>query len=134
MIIFYSMDGCGFCQKAKSELANDIASGLVIIKGQKEAPPGVNGFPHFVNEKNGKAVSGFRPREKLFAELEILSEGYHREYTGVNFFPHVSNTSGYRTLQNYNAPQRLTQSENMPFSVNVFHTRIRLVLSARQSI
>lgn len=128
MITFYSMQGCGHCVNAKSQLAQDISSGLVTVKDASESPPGVRGFPHFVNEQNGKTSTGFGSRSKLLSELGISSEGYHREYSGVNvgssygsaeFFRHapVSNNVGYRTLESYNAPQRLTDNNDIPYGM-----------------
>ena len=74
-VVFYHMKGCGFCQKAKDELANEIASGKVVIKDSKEAPTGVRGFPHFVNEDNGKSVTGFKPAALLMKELGVVGVG-----------------------------------------------------------
>jgi glutaredoxin len=74
-VVFYHMKGCGFCQKAKDELANEIASGKVVIKDSKEAPTGVRGFPHFVNEDNGKSVTGFKPAALLMKELGVVGAG-----------------------------------------------------------
>ena len=31
-VVFYHMEGCGFCKKAKDELVDEIASGKVIVK------------------------------------------------------------------------------------------------------
>ena len=78
MIILYAMDRCGFCTRAKSELRNEIDSGLVVVKGTSEAPAGVKGFPHFVNTKNGKSHSGYAPKDELFKSLGVNNEGYER--------------------------------------------------------
>ena len=74
-VVFYHMEGCGFCEKAKDELVDEIASGKVIIKDSKEAPAGVRGFPHFVNEDNGKTVTGFKPAALLMKELGVVGAG-----------------------------------------------------------
>ena len=74
-VVFYHMKGCGFCKKAEAELANEIASGKVVIKDSKEAPDGVRGFPHFVNEDNGKTVTGFKPADLLMKELGVVGAG-----------------------------------------------------------
>ena len=71
-VVFYHMEGCGFCKKAKDELVDEIASGKVIVKDSKEAPAGVRGFPHFVNEDNGKTVTGFKPAALLMKELGVV--------------------------------------------------------------
>ena len=75
MIIFYSMNGCGYCSKAKKELASEIASGLVVIKDAGEAK-GVNGFPHFENPSTGAKHTGYAPKAELFQKLGVVSEGY----------------------------------------------------------
>jgi len=74
-VVFYHMKGCGFCKKAEAELANEIASGKVVIKDSKFAPTGVRGFPHFVNEDNGKSVTGFKPAALLMKELGVVGVG-----------------------------------------------------------
>ena len=74
-VVFYHMEGCGFCKKAKDELVDEIASGKVIVKDSKEAPAGVRGFPHFVNEDNGKTVTGFKPAALLMKELGVVGVG-----------------------------------------------------------
>ena len=74
-VVFYHMKGCGFCKKAEAELANEIASGKVVIKDSKEAPTDVRGFPHFVNEDNGKSVTGFKPAALLMKELGVVGAG-----------------------------------------------------------
>ena len=74
-VVFYHMEGCGFCKKAKDELVDEIASGKVIVKDSKEAPAGVRGFPHFVNEDNGKSVTGFKPAALLMKELGVVGAG-----------------------------------------------------------
>jgi hypothetical protein len=76
MIIFYAMDMCGFCTKAKSELGDEIASGFVVVKGTSDAPAGVKGFPHFVNSENGKKHSGYAPKAELFKSLGVDNESY----------------------------------------------------------
>lgn len=70
------MDRCGFCTKAKAELSNEIASGMVVVKGTSDAPNGVKGFPHFVNTENNKSHSGYAPKAVLFKSLGVSNEGY----------------------------------------------------------
>jgi glutaredoxin len=70
LIKFYSMPGCGFCNKAKELLKDQINSGLVKVLPHTEAK-GVSGFPHF--ESNGKNVSGlaFKSFDELKQKLEM---------------------------------------------------------------
>ena len=51
------MIGCGFCQKAKELLKNEIKNGKIQIKDSSEAK-GVSGFPHFLNTSNGLSHTG----------------------------------------------------------------------------
>lgn len=76
MIIFYAMDRCGFCKKAKAELSDEIASGIVVVKGTNDAPANVKGFPYFVNTENGKTHSGYAPKNVLFKSLGVTNETY----------------------------------------------------------
>jgi len=121
------MDGCGFCKKAKNVLADEIASGMIIIKGPSEAPQGVRGYPHFVNESNGKSHSGYAPKDKLFKSLEVTNEAYHgatgppNHHGNYHSKKHLSHllfsppsNSGYRTLDNYNNPVNLTSGGEAP--------------------
>jgi glutaredoxin len=55
-IIFYIMEGCGYCGAAKETLKNEIKNGTVVVQPQSKAPPGVRGFPHFTHKD--KSYSG----------------------------------------------------------------------------
>lgn len=57
-IHFFSMEGCGWCKKAKEMLKPLIDSGKVIIKDASEASSEVSGFPHFVSQLTGESMSG----------------------------------------------------------------------------
>jgi glutaredoxin len=52
MILFYYMNGCGFCDKAKNLLAPQIQSGEVKVLSKDQVPSNVQarGFPLFTNE------------------------------------------------------------------------------------
>ncbi len=72
MITFYSMNGCGFCNKSKTLLADQLENKVVVIKDKKDAPAGVRGYPYFVNELNGKTHTGYPGTvDKLFTVLEF---------------------------------------------------------------
>ena len=75
MMIMYTMDGCGFCAKAKQMFANELNSGEMMLKSPAEAPPGVSGFPTFAY--NGKMHSGLpSSKEELYAKLGYQMENY----------------------------------------------------------
>jgi glutaredoxin len=67
-ILFYSMQGCGYCTKAKQMFAEELASGEMIEKPAHEAGDGVNGFPHFKSEY-GEHTGLPRSKEALYAKL-----------------------------------------------------------------
>jgi glutaredoxin len=71
-IIFASMDGCGFCNKAKEALKEHIDSNEVMVvtpeEGQKYGLNG-NGYPQFLSKKTGKKTMGFRDLNKLMDDL-----------------------------------------------------------------
>jgi len=48
---------CGFCEKAKELLKNELKNGKIQIKDSSEAK-GVSGFPHFLNTSNGLTHTG----------------------------------------------------------------------------
>ena len=58
-IILFSMNGCGFCQKAKQLLKKLIDAGMIQVKDAKDAPKGVKGFPFFLNTENNKQMTGY---------------------------------------------------------------------------
>jgi glutaredoxin len=77
-IIFYSMNGCGYCQKAKQMFNDEISSGLMVVKPASEAPDGVRGFPTFAY--NNKMHSGLPGSKKeLYTKLNYSNEGYSHE-------------------------------------------------------
>ena len=76
MIVFFSMDGCGFCKKAEAELHDEIKKGRVLKKAHTEAPTGTNGFPTFMNADTGKIVTGYKPKAQLFEDLGVKVENY----------------------------------------------------------
>jgi hypothetical protein len=76
MIVFFSMDGCGFCKKAEAELHDEIKKGRVHKKLHTEAPEGTNGFPTFMNTDTGKIVTGYKPKAQLFEALGVSMENY----------------------------------------------------------
>lgn len=70
-IIFFNMQGCGFCAKAMKMFEQEIAQGKIIVKPNTEAPAEVKGFPHFINTDNGKSQSGLpKDKESLFSILQ----------------------------------------------------------------
>lgn len=72
MIIFASMDGCGFCEKAKQHLAQEIKAGKVKLVEASEAKEyGLNGtgFPQFKSMLTNKTTMGFKDKDKLLDDL-----------------------------------------------------------------
>lgn len=72
MIIFASMKGCGHCEKAKEQLADEITQGSVKVVDATEAKKhGMdgNGFPQFKSKLTGKSTMGFRNKDKLMNDL-----------------------------------------------------------------
>lgn len=79
MITIYSMEGCGFCNKAKVELSEEIKNGHVVVKSSKEAPEGIRGFPYFTSS-SGATHTGYLPKDKLLEKLgENVKEGYNKQ-------------------------------------------------------
>ena len=84
-IVFYHMTGCYYCKMANDALDPLIKAGIIPASGiigkfahTDKPPPGVQGFPHFVNNKNGKTVTGWPGSEKeLFIQLDYIKEGYN---------------------------------------------------------
>jgi hypothetical protein len=78
-IVFYHMEGCHYSGIANTELDPQIKSGIIgKFAHTDKPPPGVQGFPHFVNNKNGKTVTGWPGSEKeLFIQLDYIKEGYN---------------------------------------------------------
>ena len=77
-IIFASMDGCGFCNRAKEALKNHIASKKVMVvtpeEGKNHGLDG-NGYPQFLSKKTGKKSMGFRDLKKLMDDLGHSDNG-----------------------------------------------------------
>ena len=58
-IIMHEMEGCGYCNKAKDMLQEQIQSGLVEVKPLSEAKPGLfSGAPAFISTVTGKTSMG----------------------------------------------------------------------------
>ena len=77
-IIFASMDGCGFCNKAKEALKSLIASKEVMVvtpeEGKKHGLDG-NGYPQFLSKQTGKKSMGFTDLNKLMDDLGHSNNG-----------------------------------------------------------
>ena len=60
-IEFFSMEGCGWCVKAKAALEEQIQNGTITLQSAQEAMQkyGANGFPFFRNPANGQTTSGW---------------------------------------------------------------------------
>ncbi len=99
-IIFFSSDSCGYCQKAKSLLANDIQAGRIVVKGPSEAPKGVTGYPHFVNMANNKSHTGCpSSASELFQKLGASGhEGFSGRQQRMPEQPPRGPAGRYRTL------------------------------------
>tara|TARA_Y100000389_G_C17300950_1_gene432954 strand:+ start:176 stop:469 length:294 start_codon:yes stop_codon:yes gene_type:complete len=83
MIIFVSMNGCGFCTKAKQALATEIMNNEVKVMSPEEAlesnyfsKSDLQAFPTFLNVKNNKIEKGFRSKDHLFSALEYKKEKF----------------------------------------------------------
>jgi hypothetical protein len=77
-IVFYHMEGCYYCRMANDELDPLIKAGIIPASGiigkfapTDNPPPGVQGFPHFVNNKNGKTITGWPgSKQALYDKLD----------------------------------------------------------------
>ena len=124
-IRFYHMGGCYHCTTAKEFLQEEIDSNKIILL-PSHCIEGVRGFPHFVNPKNGKTLTGCpKSKEDLFERLDykenfmVPSEhesmpSYHLvEYESMPSYPVVEHmetvstdvlyhhrTGGYSKLSN----------------------------------
>jgi hypothetical protein len=81
-IVFYHMKTCGYCEMAKNVLDKEIKAGIIGEFEHIYAPSGVQAFPHFVNNKNGKTFTGCpRTKDELFLQLDyiepLLKESYN---------------------------------------------------------
>lgn len=69
-ILFYSMDGCGYCSMSKELLKNEIKNKKIKVLSHLKAPNNVSGFPHFVN--GSKSFTGFpQTKENLYMQLDF---------------------------------------------------------------
>ena len=76
-VIFYEMQGCGHCHSAKKALANEIASGLVVIKPSSDANGQFQGFPAFVDSITGNSHLGaVRSYSELANKLGMSVENF----------------------------------------------------------
>ena len=75
-ILFFMLDSCGFCKKAKEMLKNEISQGKIKVvphTDPKAKELGLTGFPAFFHEQNETLVKGCpQSAEKL---LEDLNKG-----------------------------------------------------------
>ena len=78
------MNTCGYCQKAKQMLANEIANNEIVVEPASSAPAGVSGFPTFIY--NGKMHSGLpQSKQQLYTKLGYSVEGYHHKGSGYDY-------------------------------------------------
>ena len=67
-IILYSMEGCGYCVKAKKMFHDEILSMKMVVEPSSNAPSEVNGFPTF--SYNGTLHSGLpQTKQQLYDKL-----------------------------------------------------------------
>jgi glutaredoxin len=124
MIIFATIDGCVFCEKAKQHLAQEIKEGAVKMVDASEAKEyGLNGggFPQFKSMLTNKTSMGFKDKAKLMNDLgyegkeEITSnkEGvkfYHMEGCGfcrkaMDMLKELIDQGKIEVVSHNNAPQ-----------------------------
>jgi len=84
-IVFYYMTGCPHCEDAEKALDSEIKSGIIgPFKHTQNPPAGVQGFPHFVNNRNKKTFTGWPgSKEALYLKLdfvELFKEDYPEKY------------------------------------------------------
>lgn len=81
-IVFYCMAGCYYCQMANNALDPEIKSKIIGKFAHTDEPPaGVQGFPHFVNNRNKKTVTGWPgSKEELFLQLGYKVEKFKEDY------------------------------------------------------
>ena len=71
-IIFFSMNKCGFCDKAEKLLKPYIDNGKIHKKSHTEANGKFSGFPAFLNTANGNTHTGLpSSAESLFQKLGV---------------------------------------------------------------
>lgn len=69
------MDNCPHCERTKTMLNEEIRNGMVEIKPHTQSPPGVRGFPYFVNG-NRSHTGAPRSKSDLFQKLGVRHESY----------------------------------------------------------
>jgi glutaredoxin len=101
-VVFFSMKGCHFCDKAKKLLKKHISSCKIIVKDSSEAPNGVQGFPYFLNTKNNNHFSGLPESSKqLFDNLDgNLKGGAKNEESAKNKFLKRARNPGFSNVKN----------------------------------
>ncbi len=104
-IIFYEMPGCYYCVKSKDLFKDEITKGMIVVKPSSQAPPGVSGFPFFVNPQNGITHTGF-PGDKstLYNKLQVNA--------GVEQFQYRQNVQP--SFHNYVQQQHVCPKCNLP--------------------
>lgn len=87
-IVFYYMTGCPHCDDAERVLDPLIKSGVIgPFKHTQKPPAGVQGFPHFVNNRNKKTVTGWPgSEEELLRQLDYPKESFNGENQKYNQF------------------------------------------------
>jgi glutaredoxin len=96
-IIFFNMEGCGFCKKAKDMLNSHIQNGDIVLKPHTEADSHCSGFPCFENSNTGKKHLGLPSSyEELLTNLDIVENYHHyRENKRVKLAPQYRETFQY---------------------------------------
>ena len=110
--IFYSMGSrCGHCLNSEKLLAKEIASGEIVKKGPKDAPQGVQGFPHFVSASDPSKSSSGAPqsKEQLYQKLGISMENYE----SYENYEHIDSNPEYMKMHNmYVQMNELSYNDN----------------------
>lgn len=92
MIIFAFMNGCGFCDKAKKHLANEIDQGKVkVVEATEAKKHGMNGngFPQFKSTITNKTSMGFKDKDKLMKDLGHSDDSKSVDNNGKVKFYHM---------------------------------------------
>jgi spore maturation protein CgeB len=123
--IFYSMGSrCGHCLTSEKLLAKEIASGEIVKKGPQDAPPGVQGFPHFLSASDPSKSSSGAPqsKEQLYQKLGISMENYEHmdsnpEYMKMHNmyenYEHTDSNPEYMKMHNmYVQMNKLSYNDN----------------------
>ena len=96
-IIFFNMEGCGFCKKAKDMLNSHIQNGDIVLKPHTEADSDCSGFPCFKNPNTGKKHLGLPSSyEELLTKLDIVENyNHYRENNRFKLAPQYRETFHY---------------------------------------